>query len=131
MSDADTLMTEIGLGSASGPFANELRASLAKQAAAGVQRMHVSWNGGDSEERARELLAVDWEISHGHTYRVEAIDGGLYTIQTNLRSGRRRLRIHWAWFGDQFRRTGCDIRRAAHRLAGIRNPYRVVANSDQ
>lgn len=123
-----TLMERIGFAAEEdGPFVTELRARMAEKEAAGLTKMHVSWSGpGDHEERAREMLAVDWEIERGGAALIECLDGWIgwqYRFDTGW-PPRRVLRIKWKmllpWLGDRRRAMVAKWRRWR---AGP-NPYR-------
>lgn len=118
MDKAESIL--IGMGfpeTADGPFVRELRAHIRKQVERGMlNRSGGTWAPGSSklthDERAREILAVDWEIAHGHSYRVELFDG--------LRSWRHIL----PWLGDNVRFAAMKARIWWHR--NLKNPYRGV-----
>lgn len=103
----------------------ELRRQYAER---GVDRAHASWVGeASAEERARELLRLQWAIERGHYNRVECLDGWCgWTC--NLATGRRRFYVRWrrlpAWLGDRWRSLLCDLSiwRDKHILR-VRNPY--------
>lgn len=132
MSDTDNLMRKAGFGeSAKGPFATELRESLARRAADGlVYQSPGTWADGefwqiDPETRARELLAIEWSMARGHSYRTECIDPPIYW-QIDTRTMKRRLKIDWSripdWFGDRWRELGMHYR--IWRDRRLVNPYR-------
>ena len=122
MDTTDTLLTQLGFpADERGPAARLLAERLA---AGGVDRVHASWTGGTWEERAREMLAIDWEIEHGGAYEVRCIDG-LGGWRYDFIADRRRYRIRWrslpAWLGDHGRRW----RAAFNRWRAGPNPYRT------
>ena len=85
-----------------GPFVTELRTLIRRQVSEGlVNRSGGSWAPGAEtltyEERAKHLLAWEWEIQHGHSYRVEAIDG-------------LHRRAVLPWLRDRAREFALDIR---------------------
>lgn len=97
-----------------GPFVTALRASVAKQVADGMtNRSGGTWAPGNHsyEDRAKALLAWDWELEHGHHYRVEAIDGFAWDNIPH-------------WLGDKWRYSLMEIRAFINRkiLRKI-NPY--------
>lgn len=97
-----------------GPYVTELRAHILDQVRRGMtNRSGGTWRDDDiwsrHEDRARELLGVDWAFEHGHTYRVEAIDGF-------------RWRYLRAWLGDRVRYLA--FRWRMFRDRNLTNPYR-------
>jgi hypothetical protein len=118
----------------SGPFVGELRELMARREADGlVSTSPGTWADGpfweiDPEVRARELLAVEWSMKHGHSYRVECLDPPIHW-QYNARTGRRRLVVGWTripiWVGDRWRELGMHYR--VWRDRKLVNPYRDAA----
>lgn len=130
---AAAIMLRMGFQpSDAGPYVAELRAHVAKQVAQGMQnRSRGSWTPEgaalSAEERAKHWLAWDWELAQRHSYRVEAMDGIIWTT-TDVRTMKRSTRVLWgqipAWVGDQYRRLACDVRTFWHRRILRRvNPY--------
>jgi len=78
------------------------------------------------EERARELLAWDWELEHGNTVRIELGDSAPIQWRFNVKTMRWRLQIRphllAPWLRDRWRLFLFDWTRARRR---DRNPYRT------
>ena len=110
----------------------KLRAHLQ---AKGVTRMHVDWAHGASDltadERARELLAIQWEIDQGHACAVKLFGrpwGWTFDVGTWKRSFRIKWRDMPAWIGDRRRSLACRLRKLWNtHVLGRRNPYRARA----
>jgi hypothetical protein len=87
MGDPVKIMEQMGLPETeNGPYVTLLRESIAKEAAKGlVGASGGTWGNNEVgiisqasipyEERAKSLLAWDWEIAQGHSYRINSIDG--------------------------------------------------------
>ena len=132
----DQMMEHMGFpATETGPYVTELRAVVARQISEGVvYRSGGSWaercfdkEGNwtiSHEERARELLAVEWEIQNAHSCRVECVDPIIWRSY-NVRTGERSVRVRWhmipAWCRDQFRRAGMRYR--VWRNRNTTNPY--------
>ena len=111
---AEQIMLRMGFpASECGPYVMKLRSHILEQVQQGLQtRSGGTWvddaRGMSHEDRAREILAVDWEIEHGHGYRVEALDGFGW-------------RYFFPWIGDRIREVAMHLRiwRDRNRV----NPY--------
>jgi len=92
-----------------------------------VDRSPGTWGSGaiDAETRAKALLALQWRMDHGHSCRIECIDGPPWGWTFDARTIRRSFRIEWRmfgpWFGDLRRRL--EMRLRVWRDRHIVNPY--------
>lgn len=132
------LMQKAGFrDSDTGPFATELRQSLEQKRAEGLVSMSPgTWAYGpfweiDAEVRAKAILAMEWGMKRGHTYRVECIDRPIYW-QYNARDRSRRLVVKWrslpVWLGDRWREAGMHYR--VWRDRKLVNPYADVRKGE-
>lgn len=128
------LMNGMGFADdATGPYVTELRELMARKAANGLRYASPGtwavepWLIPD-EERARELLAVEWSMARQHSYEVKCLDPPVHW-QYDVRRGTRRLVIKWssipAWLGDRWREAGMHYR--IWRDRKVPNPYRHPA----
>lgn len=112
----DFLMLRMGFPETErGRFVTALREETLRQVRRGLVNTSAgTWRheleGGPApshEERARAILAMWWEIDHGHANRVENLDGDDW----------------WAAIGDRLRRLAADARRLWGRARGRKNPW--------
>jgi len=114
---AEKIMLRMGFPETeTGPYVTKLRENIRRQVAGGMRnRSGGSWAPGaeklTAEQRAKELLALDWEIEHGHSYRVECLDGP------------HSLKDVLPWLGDLWRNAAMKVRMLKHRVLGQTNPY--------
>ena len=124
-----------------GPYVTELREVIRRKMADGMTSMHVSWGpgafditksgGSGAERRARELLACEWEKTHGSyadsTWaRIENIDS-LIQKKHNLKTGKTSWRINrpGAWVRDRIRILAAALLRFWRRdIRRLKNPYK-------
>ncbi len=84
---------------------------------------------GSAELRAKERLAMNWEIEQGMTYRVDCIDGTPWGWSFNAVTMKRRWRVQWRqvlpWLGDRRREAVFLVKRWwRRRVLKQVNPYR-------
>jgi hypothetical protein len=79
----------------------------------------------DAEARAKVLLAIEWDMEHGHSCRIECIDGPPWGWTYNTRTMKRSFQIKWhmiwPWLGDLNR--NLRMRYRIWRDRHIINPY--------
>ncbi len=111
------------------PHIDALRVQLQ---AKGVTSMHVSWAPGaaklTADERARELLAIQWEIDQGHSTKRETFERP-WGWRWDLRTMKRSFRIDWRfvrpWLRDELRAALTRVRRRWNlKVRRLHNPYR-------
>jgi len=122
-----------------GPFVSELRESVARQVARGlVSRSGGTWSPEcfdekgrfkiNAEDRAKELLAWDWEVEHMHSCLVECLEPPFcrtFNVKTMRAGIRIRWRGLWPWLvTDRLRRLAMSYR--VWRDRAVRNPYRTT-----
>ena len=135
---ADEIMERGGfLPTDTGPYVTTLREQTREQVKRGlVDRSPGTWGPDaidfktgewkiDAEARAKVLLAIEWRMQHGHSCRIECIDGPPWGWTFNTRTMKRSFRINWRmigpWLGDLRRRFEMQSRIWQDR--GIVNPY--------
>jgi hypothetical protein len=135
---ADEIMVRGGFAPTdTGPYVTELREQTRKQVERGMlDRSPGSWGPAaidfktgkwkiDAEARAKALLSIEWNMEHGHSCRVECIDGTPWHWTFNMRTMQWRYRIEWdrisSWFGDLRRRF--EMKYRIWRDRHIVNPY--------
>lgn len=123
MADATKIMERLGFPTGEdGPYAAELRKLIERKVSEGMTSMHVSRGSkGTNEAIARELLAMEWALSRGHSAPLR-IDG-LWTRRLDLRTGKRSISVHWVWFADLAQRRLMRFHILKDRARGVRNPY--------
>ena len=110
------------------PYSLKLLDHMAAKRRGGLSRFHAS-PGPDAtvETFAKALLAVDWEIAHGHSYRISTLDH-VWGWTTDARTMRKTFRVHWhrlpAWIMDRLREVRMKFRAFHNRkILGLVNPY--------
>ena len=120
-----------------GPYVTELREQTRKQVERGMlDRSPGSWGPAaidfktgkwkiDAETRAKALLAIEWRMQHGHSCRVECIDGTPWHWSFDTRTMRWHYRIDLdrigPWLGDL--RRSLAMRYRIWRDRHLVNPY--------
>lgn len=100
-------------------------------AAKGIDPRQAYWGprAGEltDEERARHLLAINWQIERGHCNRVRVIDAEIiekrYMIPTKKTTYRINFSIIPDLLLDKIDKLVADIRKFRDRILGIKNPY--------
>lgn len=120
-----------------GPYVTKLRESVARQVDRGLTRRSISWCvawtpwsvGAETlthEQRAKHLLAFDWEIENNRHYNVSAIDP-IIRRRWNVTTNKTWIEVRWAdipgWIGDRLRSLMLRLRVVFDRVRGKRNPY--------
>ena len=140
---ADEIMERGGFAPTdTGPYVTWLRNHTRQQVEHGglVDRSPGTWGPDaidfktgewkiDAEERAKALLAIEWRVQHGHSCRIECIDGPPWGWTFNTRTMRRSFRVKWhmigPWLGDLRRTLGMRYR--VWRDRDLINPYEDAA----
>lgn len=127
---AEEIMERGGFSNSdTGPFVTALREQTRKQVRNGLtDRSPGTWGPEgaklDAEGRAKALLAVQWAIERGHTYRVECLESPFRRV-FDARTMKRRMVVHWdqirPWLSDRWRELGMRYRIWKDR--NVVNPY--------
>lgn len=100
-------------------------------AAKGIDPRQAYWGpkAGEltEEERARHLLAINWQIERGHCNRVRVLGSEIiekrYMIPTKKTTYRINFRIIPDLILDKIDKIVCDFRILRDKILRIKNPY--------
>ena len=140
---ADLIMAKLGfpatvhvrspLYSVKTPHVDKLRALMLRKVREGMLDMGVSWANSimPFEERARAILAVQWEIEHKHSRSLECAD----CFPINRRFNTKTMTSYYEfrperikpWLRDLRSSLAMRCRIARDWICGLRNPYREGA----
>lgn len=98
------------------PYALQFLDLMASKRSSGMTRFHAS-PGPEAtvESFAQALLAVEWAIEHGHSHRVQAMDGLIFSFRGGFRTNLK------AWLSDRL--AGYAMQYRKFKTRNLKNPY--------